>query len=145
MKTALHIAVEFNEFRLIALLCSSGADTTYQHNGKTPLIKAIDYDAFTDQIPVLEMLATPDALLICGPKEDTALHRAALNGNLIFVKALISFGANPNSVNSVGKTAMQYAAAFGGRERPAVIQYLHPLSCKAVLRDVSELVSGNVE
>jgi len=46
----------------------------------------------------------------------TALHQVAINGNLVVLKALLSHGAQINSVNSINETPLHFAARFGKLE-----------------------------
>lgn len=44
---------------------------------------------------------------------DSALHRAAQQGNVKIIELLVAKGANPNTPNKVGGTPLMWAAVFG--------------------------------
>ena len=102
------LAVRFHELDdcIPVLLISAGANPNIQSKaGFTALILAVCYNGSGVGI-LLNAQADMNAQDQCGY---TALHHSALNGNLVTTELLLSAGADPSLVNSVGKTAVDVA------------------------------------
>merc|ERR1711988_58676 len=87
-KTPLHIAIDCNSLDLVMLLLAEGAD---------PSAKA----KWLDQVDSGRVGTTDDpraagfeSSVVCVPVQETALHRALLNGNADMVRALLAVGAD---------------------------------------------------
>lgn len=113
-QTILHSACARGEVDIVLYLlhqqeCNFNAqEQVFMH---TPLHIASLYD---QQRIVQELLRTMDFKVDLVNMKDkfgwSALHHAARNGNLEICRMLISSGADPALINSLGKTALHYAA-----------------------------------
>jgi uncharacterized protein len=82
----------------------------------------LDLSIKSDAKKIFDFLITQkqDLNKICEDK--TAMMHAAKNGRLEMVKKLLSAGANINTQNNHGKTALDYAAKYGHTEIEAYIK-----------------------
>ena len=70
---------------------------------------------------------------------DTAVHGAALYGNVGILGALLDAGANPNMKNKLGGTALMWAAAYGHDD---VLRLLLSRGADPKLRDVDGVTAA---
>lgn len=120
-ETALEIATETGNIRIISLLLDAGADPNLSHGGDLPLAVA----ARSGDLSLLSLLLSRGANANGeGEDGDTALIAAAAAGHLKVVKALIGAGANPKHQSSHGHSPV-IAAAENGHLK--VVEYLRPL------------------
>ena len=113
-KTALHYAVQLEDFKIVRLLLNVGTNVNIQDdNGKT----ALHYAFNSGNLELIQFLLDKGATIdLQDEKAKTALHYAARYGNLEMVKFLLQKGANVDSRNYKKQTPLHYAASYGNLE-----------------------------
>ncbi len=84
---------------------------------------------------LLERGVSPDCRL--GEGDNTPLMQAAADGDLLTMRLLLDFGADPNSTNSLGETPLGFAVIW---EQPEAVRML--ANAGAVLDTTSDLGDG---
>jgi ankyrin repeat protein len=118
--TALHYAVQADDFETADFLIRSGADVrAASRYGVTPLSLAAQNANLALVERLLSAGADPAAT---SPAGETAVMTAARAGSSAVVKLLLAHGANPNDRERwLGQTALMWAAA---ENHPAVVEML---------------------
>lgn len=106
--TALHGAVVMNDPETVEILLENGADPNATiKDGWTPLLFSAWYSS---EIEIAEALIAKGAKVNAQNISDaTALHYAALKGNLPMIQLLMDSGADPHLANKFGRDAMEEA------------------------------------
>lgn len=106
---ALHMAADFNDLKMLALLLDRGADPESRDaDGRTPLFQAALQGNTAAAELLLDRGADVDA--VEHVYRSTPLQRAAENGNFATVKLLLQYGATINALDSRGVSALSLAA-----------------------------------
>ncbi|CTQ52959.1 ankyrin repeat protein [Roseibium album] len=106
---ALHMAADFNDLKILALLLDHGADPESRDaDGRTPLFQAALRGNTAAAELLLERGADVDA--VERSYRLTPLQQAAENGNIATVKLLLQYGAEINVLDSRGFSALSMAA-----------------------------------
>lgn len=112
-RTPLMLAAKRGHAEAVKMLAEAGADTEYHSgNGLTPLMEAASSGRNSET-----HAATVGSLIEAGAdvsrenyvNGNTALHYAAVTGNLQSAKLLVAAGANITAENQEGYTPMDYA------------------------------------
>lgn len=114
---------EVSELKLVLGQFRAGVDFV-DENGMTPLQHA----AYKGNKEAVQLLLDQGADVNSGRHEYnyTALHFGALSGSVDVCVKLLLAGANPNAVNSVGRTAAQMAAFVANHQVVATINNFVP-------------------
>ena len=113
--TSLSFASVFSNTRTVQQLIEAGADVTVTDSlGCTPLHLAVQNNT-TEVKQKVEYLLCCDASLIRARDKynDTALHRAASNGNDTVISVLIQRGASVNERGEFDRNALHAACNYG--------------------------------
>lgn len=115
---------EVSELKLVLGQFKASVDFV-DENGMTPLQHA----AYKGNKEAVQMLLDQGADVNSGKHEYnyTALHFGALSGSVDVCVKLLLAGANPNAVNSVGRTASQMAAFVANHQVVATINNFVPV------------------
>jgi len=119
--SALHIAARYGDTELLTLLVSAGADVNDNLNksGLTPLFFATR-EPYSNAELLLAKGADVDAR---GKHGFTALHCAAMAGNLSFVVFLLAHGARDDLQTDARQTAWAIAVRQGHRNVAAFLNH----------------------
>lgn len=112
--TALHTAGEMGNLEIADCLLSLGADiAAVDSNGYTPLHRAVD-KGHVDLVKLFLRNGSCSGLNIeAGCDKGKPLHLAVIGGHEEVVRFLLDRGANVNSKDSTGRTALHLAAEDG--------------------------------
>ncbi|XP_021375573.1 uncharacterized protein LOC110464598 [Mizuhopecten yessoensis] len=108
-KTALHFGVEEGCEEAVKLLLWYGSDVNASTMcGLTPLINLCSQPPYPNQITLLDVLLTSGAVVNMRDFrcKRSALQAAALQKNIKVVEKLLSWGADPNSLDRAGRSAL---------------------------------------
>jgi ankyrin repeat protein len=112
------------------LLSQPGLEVNAQgFSGMTALMW---YVGSEQETKVQDLLARGADANLSDADGDTALHTAAMRGNVKLLQILLAAGANPNARNKVGGTPLMWAGTFGNEE---VAQILIDKGADAALKD----------
>ncbi len=115
-RTALHVALEKGDKKMVRLLIAKGADVNAKEDnviGLAPLHIA----AFRDLREITRHLLAAGAEVNATEKTGkTPLHGAAWHGQTEIATLLIAAGADVNATDHAGKTALDYAKETGHDE-----------------------------
>jgi len=110
--TPLHLAIRSGSMKAARALIEAGADLTLANSeGLQPLMIAVINK--TGQYLVSLLISHDAGVNAADGNGDTAIHHAALAGNLQAVKLLVNAGADLSLVNRSGLTAEELAERFG--------------------------------
>ena len=101
----LFLAIEHHQAAMVKLLLAHGANTTPELEPHAGMSSALRYAADLGDIPIFTMLA--DRLRLTTAER---LQLAVSGGRPALVTSLLAAGANPNTRDIYGKTALHYAA-----------------------------------
>ena len=131
--SSLHIAVEntrripdsgprVNDANVVNFLLAQNPNVNAQdNNGKTPLVKALEYNFLI--APVFDALLNNDANVnLADGRSIAPLHLAAYREmDAYYARELLKAGANPNQCGPGGRTALHFAALVGNAEKVALL------------------------
>ena len=129
----LHIAVEntrripdsgprVNDANVVNFLLAQNPNVNAQdNNGKTPLVKALEYNFLI--APVFDALLNNDANVnLADDRSIAPLHLAAYREmDAYYARELLKAGANPNQCGPGGRTALHFAALVGNAEKVTLL------------------------
>ena len=121
---------------ILKLLLEADADP----NSPDPTSTVLGEYALGGKTSAVELLLTHGAAIDVQDVAygDTALHKAATNGNLEVVQLLVERGADATVRNKQGQTAYDAAAEYPNQpDRQAVMRYLEPEKHPVPVADVS--------
>jgi len=107
-RTALNFAVANGHIHTTKLLIEKGADIHTVYDDHSPLLHIT---TLSKDLLMAELLLNAGVNIndICGDRRSTALHGAAMNGNVDVVKFLLKNNANKYLKNNRGETALDHA------------------------------------
>ncbi len=115
--TALHMACMRGDKELVARLLRQGAKLNNSNSGTTPLHVASVF-GYSQIVTMLlaHLSSKPELIALLEAKDrvfgNTALHYATLKGSTKIATILLDNGANPNSINFLGHSILNYAANY---------------------------------
>ncbi len=129
-RSALILAAQLPETRLLRAMISHGADVNRVQGGLTPLLAATRDSYHGRAEAVMTLLANGADPSFADADGNTPLHGAALSVEPSVAAMLIDAGANPNVLNRTGLTPLATACRAGNW---ALVQYLLEHGARAAL------------
>lgn len=121
--TPLHAAAEQGHKRMVELLLARGADVDQKYGAATALYKACEHNRLEVAKVLLEHGAAPNVVItdVSEPDTGTPLQAAILQGNILLVRLLLDYKADPNPLNASGRPPLATAV---NRQNEAAVKEL---------------------